>query len=570
MTASIPVLWATLHPETAARGYWDQGILEELFAGRLGRLPGGATFEHWLPTGAVELALTVTTLTYGRQGAVVVVPGRMNAGREDELGEILAGLPWCVLIVTSDEEHLFDPKVVARRLDPDRSAVWWQTPPPSRCGEDWFRILPLGYRAGTPARGREVRPPGRWADRWLGALFAGQVTHARREQAVAALDGKSGALVLGTSLFGSGVPHDAYLRLLGSSRWAPCPSGPVCHETFRTWEALEMGAIPLLDGRIPDGELADGSTYWRAVLGEEGWAVLGDVVDDWRALVVNSGILYAVSSDDRWRAAWVDAWWQWRKRALVRDLFDDIGQTRPADALADRVTVLMPTSPIESHPSTLILDQTVASIEERLPGVEIFLLIDGIRAEQQNYSQRYLDYVETVLEWCRHRPNITPMLFPRHSHQVEMTRRALAEVRTPTVLFVEHDTPLDGDLPVAQILDSIEGCPIDLVRLHHETEIPSEHDYLMAGHAVLDSGLPVMTTRQWSQRPHFASTRWYRDRLAESFPSGYVGMIEDRLHGVVQSEPWERWRLGIYHPDGPIKRSGHLDGRGSDEKWPVG
>jgi hypothetical protein len=51
-------------------------------------------------------------------------------------------------------------------------------------------------------------------------------------------------------------------------------------------------------------------------------------------------------------------------------------------------------------------------------------------------------------------------------------------------------------------------------------------------------------------------------------------MIKDVIHGAVIEDcrkdsimGWYSWRLWIYHPEGNIKRSYHLDGRGGDPKF---
>jgi len=564
----IDVLWATLHPDTGPRGFWDQGILEELFAGTLARLPAGVGFVHREVSG-VEVTAVCAGLGGTGRGAVVVIPGGHNQGREAEFGAALSALDWCLLIVTSDEEDLFDPDGVTSHLVAGRHVLWWQTPPVGRCGEDGWRALPIGFRAGTVGQAAGLRDGWLWHERAIFATFAGQVTHARREQALAALAALPDTVrvrVAPTDRFAAGLGWDDYLTTLGQARWAPCPSGPVCLETFRMWEALEMGAVPIVDLLTPGTQdPAGGHDYWRRVLGK-GHPLL--LVDEWGAGLDWVG-RYDRGFNDRLMAVRTEAWWQEFKRGLARDLCDDLTGLGAPMPEQERVTVLMPTSPIPSHPSTAILDETVASVVERLPGAEIVLMIDGVRREQhETHDADYTAYLERVLDWTRRTPDVTPLLHDRHTHQVGMTRHALGLVRTPNVLFVEHDTPLAGDIPAGQILDVLDNDLADLVRLHHETAIPPEHDYLMDG---LDTvGLvPVVWTRQWSQRPHFARTGWYQSRLDESCPAGYVGMIEDRLHGIVQSEDPSRWRLAIYHPEyGSIKRSGHLDGRGDDPKWP--
>jgi hypothetical protein len=43
--------------------------------------------------------------------------------------------------------------------------------------------------------------------------------------------------------------------------------------------------------------------------------------------------------------------------------------------------------------------------------------------------------------------------------------------------------------------------------------------------------------------------------------------IEDKFHGVVQDDGWDKHKLWIYHPEGSIKRSYHLDGRAGTRKF---
>jgi hypothetical protein len=77
---------------------------------------------------------------------------------------------------------------------------------------------------------------------------------------------------------------------------------------------------------------------------------------------------------------------------------------------------------------------------------------------------------------------------------------------------------------------------------------------------------------QWSQRPHLASTAFYRQMIKNYFNPKSRTMIEDVIHGVVIEScrkdavmGWYSRRLWIYTPEGNIKRSYHLDGRRSSE-----
>ena len=105
------------------------------------------------------------------------------------------------------------------------------------------------------------------------------------------------------------------------------------------------------------------------------------------------------------------------------------------------------------------------------------------------------------------------------------------------------------------------------IRFHFENQIPEEHMYLMFG---LENNF--MRTSQWSQRPHLSRVSYYRDMVLPN--SWNKNFIEDGFHGYVIEDckihgdlGWNKHKLWIYHPEGGIKRSYHLDGREGTRKF---
>jgi hypothetical protein len=235
------------------------------------------------------------------------------------------------------------------------------------------------------------------------------------------------------------------------------------------------------------------------------------------------------------------------------------------------ITVLIPTSAIPSRPATDVIDQTVASVRAHLPDAPILVMVDGPVADPG-----YAEYRRRVVERCeRAWAPALPLLHASHLHQVRMTRHALDYVTTRHVLFDEHDTPLlDRPIPWADLATVIDTGAVDVVRLHHEASVLEPHRHLMLGDGPRDyDGVPMWPTVQWSQRPHLSSTGFYRTMLAGDWWAPRDGMIEDRMHSVVQSAwhdhgdaGWDQFRLAVYHPPGDIKRSDHLDGRDGADK----
>jgi glycosyltransferase involved in cell wall biosynthesis len=229
------------------------------------------------------------------------------------------------------------------------------------------------------------------------------------------------------------------------------------------------------------------------------------------------------------------------------------------------ITAILVTSILPSHPNTHILDETLSSIRAHLPENEIILQIDGLRDERLNRKKDYDEFKNRVLWKCLHEwKNVLPIIFDEHCHQTTMMKKTIDIVNTSALLYVEGDAPLTPDQPIEwqKCLDMMEYEKAYTIRFHFEASIPTEHNHLMFG---IDNGF--MKTNQWSQRPHLSLTKYYRETVLPF--SDEKTFIEDRFHGKVQDDLWNKHRLWIYHPEGNIKRSYHLDGREGTRKFTV-
>lgn len=550
---TIPVLWLSLKEETPHRGYWDQAILEDIFSKKLWDPAGGYDFEHY------EFIESLPT----NSGAVVVIPARHHAELVQQVNEELSYLPWCLVILVGDEEASFP----VDQLDHPKMKIYVMTPQFGKY-QNIDRYIGDGY---TPEATKLIQAGKKDAGKrpydWF---FAGQVTHSRREDCIKQLRDMPNGFLVETAGFTQGMPREEYLKMMAAARIIPCPSGPVTQDTFRLYEALEAGCVPIADSKTPNDTEPTG--YWEKLLGD----VPFPVIDDWAdlpGLVGNLRDRYPTINNR------VFAWWQRYKRNLAYNVRDDIaelsGMSRIIPEENDDITVLIPTSPIQSHPDTFILDETIKSIRDRLPRSEIIIMFDGVREEQESYRERYEAYIRKVLWKCNFDwHNVLPMISDEHKHQANLTREALKLVRTPTILFVEHDTPLCGEIPFDQLTAPIINGLADVIRLHHEALILDVHKHLMIGERQDVLGIPLQKTYQWSQRPHLASTTFYRKMIDDHFTPASRTMIEDKMHGVVheayihrKKAGWNEYKLWVYVPDGDIKRSTHTDGRQNDPKF---
>lgn len=228
------------------------------------------------------------------------------------------------------------------------------------------------------------------------------------------------------------------------------------------------------------------------------------------------------------------------------------------------VTVLIPVCPMPSHPSTEVLDITLASIRERLPEAEVILMFDDVSATLMHLQKEYREYLEKIL-WKINTEmhNVLPLVFSGHHHQSLMTKKALAYVRTPLILWSEQDTPLHNDIDFEILKPVILSGYANVIRFHFEAQIHPEHKYLMLDDEPIEIlGQPFLRTRQWSGRPHLASSKYYRE-IADKYWDDQPRFIEHIMYGLVAEggDNYDEHRLHMYAPPGTMVRSKHLDGR---------
>jgi hypothetical protein len=229
----------------------------------------------------------------------------------------------------------------------------------------------------------------------------------------------------------------------------------------------------------------------------------------------------------------------------------------------DNVTIIVVASVIPSHPDTFIIDETIASVRSHFPDNEIILQLDGLRKERLARKDDYDEFKSRVLWKCLHEwKNVLPVIFDEHSHQTDMMKKTIDDIQTAAILYVEGDAPLTPDIEIdwQKCLDMLEYEKANTIRFHFEASIPIEHEHLMFG---IEDGF--MKTLQWSQRPHLSLTKYYREVVLPACDE--KTFIEDKFHGVVQDDGWDKHKLWIYHPEGSIKRSYHLDGRAGTRKF---
>jgi len=538
---TVPVIWLSLHDGIEARGTWDHGLLLDLLDNHLA--PTGYDYAHHRSPPPKASIL---------DGAILIVPGQHHTSPADlaRINETIASLYWCLLIITGDEEHLFPLNSLATH---PRLSVWVQ---PAREHPRVNHHLPFGYPPDTAALLRHIPTDKSWV--WF---FAGQDNNRIRHACIEALRADGRGKLSPTESFSAGLSRYEYLQTLAASRIAPCPSATATPDTFRVYEALEADCIPIIDNPDHFTRVFFGSVPPFPVVSST-WSDYSTVID-------------SISNHHVALANICAAYWGRYKSHLANALGSTIAAVSGTPRSLSDITVLIPTSPIPSHPSTAIIEETISSIRSRLDlkSAPIIIAADGVRIEQEHFRTAYDAYLHDLLHLCRTRwHNVTVRIFDEHIHQSGMTRAVLPDITTPLLLFVEHDTPLTGHIPFDALSDIILSGEVNLARLYHEVTMQKEHEPLMDRTRVKEyEGFSLLPTIQWSQRPNLASTDYYRKILFGCFTANELSMVETRMHSVIQVAGWEGWDehcICVYLRDGDnIQGSYHLDGRGDEPSW---
>lgn len=517
----LNVIYLSVKEETPPNDYWDMGFLNEYLFNQ---------FKHQ----KYEVAIIPADI----HGAVVVIPARAQGDSVEKINTELAKLAWCIVILTGDEEHVFP----WRDLVHPRMLVWIMSPKQGTHDDAAFRIG-SGYRSDAPSILKKAGLRNRDID-WF---FSGQVTHDARIQCVKALKEIPNGILIETHGFGQGVEYKEYLESMARSKFVACPSGPVSPDNFRLYEALEAGCIPI----------ADGGDYWSYLFGEP---VPFPVLTDWSKL---PELLPGLLNNYQPLANRVFAWWQLYKRRVADRLE---AQVKSCDGVIERVTddmtVLIPTTHMPSNPSNEVIDKTIDSVREQVPNSEIIVMIDGLRPEVSEFLPDYNEAIRRLLHDIKYKYKHTiPLYFDQYSHQSLMTKKALKIITTPLLLFVEHDTPIVRDIDWKGIKEVVRSNYAYQIRLSHEGRILPEHEYLMLDPvAELVHGVPLIRTKQWSQRPHVSTTDFYR-YILDKYHDDQPRFIEHVMYGILLHGDWSEFRTHIYAPPGDIQRTIHLDGK---------
>jgi len=270
-TSMIPYRYLAFgdHPP---HSYWDQTFLDDIFK-------DSRFYEYVGPLEDID-------------GAIIVIPGAYQGEYIDQINAELGKLKWVILIISSDEESKFPIEKISH------SNIEILVQYPKRGRHDEYGKLPIGYTSHT-------RKELELVEKDLDYFFSGQMNNKRREECFMQLSNMSGGVVFNTGGFAKGMPPKEYMSYMNRAKIVPAPAGGVSADSFRFYEALEAGALPLADNKSDSGD----TQFWNYLFG----AVPFPEIEDYNVLpgcVHHNLSIYPVQNN---RA---QAWWIKIKRDI--------------------------------------------------------------------------------------------------------------------------------------------------------------------------------------------------------------------------------------------------------------
>eukprot|EP00408_Alexandrium_pacificum_P022554 CAMPEP_0171206618 /NCGR_PEP_ID=MMETSP0790-20130122/27155_1 /TAXON_ID=2925 /ORGANISM="Alexandrium catenella, Strain OF101" /LENGTH=303 /DNA_ID=CAMNT_0011672167 /DNA_START=63 /DNA_END=974 /DNA_ORIENTATION=+ len=224
--------------------------------------------------------------------------------------------------------------------------------------------------------------------------------------------------------------------------------------------------------------------------------------------------------------------------------------------MEDNVTAVVTTSPRAEDASGKaleVLKDTVRSIRDvlGLKRARIVVAFDALPdAEDSQWGAKELDEAGTADYWRKLREfeewnqaelggHVTVFKNDRWTHQGELIHRVLESLVeekniTPMLYVTQDDSPVSGDINVPLILNKLScDATVDYVRFLWSNDCDEGHATSWNQPCEQHKDTPFLhSVGRMSDRPHFATARFYFKDVLPRMPRSYRGVPERKVAGI--------------------------------------
>lgn len=245
--------------------------------------------------------------------------------------------------------------------------------------------------------------------------------------------------------------------------------------------------------------------------------------------------------------------------------------------LSTQLTVIVTTSPIPTHPSTQIIDETIESFLffDTQGSVKVILANDACHPDASDkVRDTYANYLDKIAEKYSTNEKFKIIQLKNWGCLAGNIFNAIKVVETPYVLIVQHDFKFVEEIAIKDCIEAMNAFEhIKHIRFNRQANYPYVFDcdpkkriknYREESYKIQAQSreLTLIKTLGWSDNNHLCKTKYYRDVVSKligkrrTFPEHPCNLASDKiLHKLFGT-----YIYGGLGKEGVIQ---HLDGRGT-------
>lgn len=251
-------------------------------------------------------------------------------------------------------------------------------------------------------------------------------------------------------------------------------------------------------------------------------------------------------------------------------------------SLADKVTIIITTSPIKSNPKTDIIEASQKSLflNPSLRDCRKIIVFDGVN--ENGYGEnladvkaRYEEYKRRLIALTQdpsnpYFKNTTLLFLDEFKHQAWALEEAMKLVTTPFIYSHQHDVMIIRKFDVVNLIRTMEENPnIKVVRICNGENRPNLFDGPVDTHVEGISYVPLVRSFRFSDSEHFTTVKYYQEMVfpkvrGHNFAEHWMMEPDFLAHQREIIENHTLYGIYVYGRIGEPTCLHHLDGRHSN------
>ena len=185
---------------------------------------------------------------------------------------------------------------------------------------------------------------------------------------------------------------------------------------------------------------------------------------------------------------------------------------------SNKVTLIVATSPIPTHPNTDIIDEALDSIlKMNYSFYDIIISYDKPKTKNINYDK----YIKNMkLKY----PKFNHLVMKNHGHFIGSFHNALNHCKTKYFLMLQHDIKLSGHLPIQKFLSYKFDWNI-LATHHMKNDLKQTHWFPI----IKNKNRELLKTWGWSERIFLSKRNWMMDKIYDCYHSQRTNDFMDTI-----------------------------------------